>query len=182
MFQFFPDPNVARRAQIFEIWIRPVLPENAHMALRIAIHELRELIDHGLSPEQFEATRSYLMKNVYLLVATQDHQLGYALDSAWYGTGEFTATMRDHLQALTVADVNAAVRRHLSGRDLSVVAVAKDASGLRDQLVSDAFSPVGYDAPKPPELLAEDERIGALKLGIAADAVTITPLEQVFAR
>ena len=36
MFQFFPDPNIARRAQIFEIWIRPVAPENAHMALRIA--------------------------------------------------------------------------------------------------------------------------------------------------
>ena len=23
MFQFFPDPNVARQRQIFEIWIRP---------------------------------------------------------------------------------------------------------------------------------------------------------------
>ncbi len=40
-----PSPNVARRAQIFEIWIRPVVPENAHMALRIALHELRRLID-----------------------------------------------------------------------------------------------------------------------------------------
>ena len=34
MFQFFPDPNVARRRQIFEIWIRPVVPANAHMTLR----------------------------------------------------------------------------------------------------------------------------------------------------
>ena len=24
MFQFFPDPNIARRAQLFEVWIRPV--------------------------------------------------------------------------------------------------------------------------------------------------------------
>ena len=26
MYQFFPDPNIARRAQIFEVWIRPVVP------------------------------------------------------------------------------------------------------------------------------------------------------------
>ena len=32
--------NVARQRQIFEIWIRPVVPVNAHMTLRIAIHEL----------------------------------------------------------------------------------------------------------------------------------------------
>ena len=30
------------------------------------------------------------MKNVFLLTATQDQQLGYALDSEWYGIGEFT--------------------------------------------------------------------------------------------
>ncbi|PYR37241.1 MAG: hypothetical protein DMF90_07560 [Acidobacteria bacterium] len=40
MFQFFPDPNIARQRQIFEIWIRPVVPVNAHMALRIAVSEL----------------------------------------------------------------------------------------------------------------------------------------------
>ena len=39
MFQFFPDPNVARQRQIFEIWIRPVVPVNAHMTLRIAVHD-----------------------------------------------------------------------------------------------------------------------------------------------
>ena len=42
MFQFFPDPNIARRAQIFEIWIRPVVPDNAHMALRIAVRGARQ--------------------------------------------------------------------------------------------------------------------------------------------
>ncbi len=24
MFQFFPDPNMARRAQLFEVWLRPL--------------------------------------------------------------------------------------------------------------------------------------------------------------
>src|SRR5499426_2339166 len=56
MFQFFPDPNIPRRAQIFEVWIRPVVPVNAHMAIRIALHEVAKLIENGLSAEDFAKT------------------------------------------------------------------------------------------------------------------------------
>jgi zinc protease len=182
MFQFFPDANIARRAQLFEIWIRPVSPENAHMALRIALHELEQLVANGLSQEDFESTRNYLMKSVFLMTATQDQQLGYALDSAWYGTGEFTAFMRERLAKLTRADVNRAIQKHLSPRDLAVVIITKDAEALKSALVSDAFSPIKYDGEKPPELLAEDKVIGAKKLAIKPEAVTITKVEDVFAR
>jgi zinc protease len=182
MFQFFPDPNLARRAQIFEIWIRPVAPEHAHMALRIALHELEKLVRDGLDAEAFETTRNYLMKNVYLMTADQDQQVGYALDSDWYGIGEFTATMRERLRALTLADVHRAVRAHLSPANLFVVIVTKDARGLADRLVEDAFSPITYDAEKPAQLLAEDKVIGARKLGIRQEAVRITPVDEVFAK
>ncbi|HET8647997.1 MAG TPA: insulinase family protein, partial [Vicinamibacteria bacterium] len=182
MFQFFPDPNLARRAQVFEVWIRPVAPENAHLALRIAVHELDKLIREGLSPEDFEATRNYLMKNVYLLTATQDNQLGYRLDSDWYGIPEYTAYMRDKLAALTREQVNAAVKKHLSAEDLSIVIITRDAEGLRDQLVADAFSAIKYDAEKPAAVLEEDKVIGARKLGISAPAVRITPVDEVFAK
>jgi zinc protease len=182
MFQFFPDPNVVRRAQLFEIWIRPVMPQNAHMALRIALHELTKLIDNGLTAEQLEATRNYLMKNVYLMTASQDQQLGYALDSRWYGIPEYTSFMRERLQKVTLAEVNAAIKKHLSAKDLRVVMVAKDAAGLRDALAGDAVSTVSYDAPKPPALLAEDKVIGAMKLGIRPEAVTVVDVEKVFAR
>ncbi|HEY3119370.1 MAG TPA: pitrilysin family protein [Vicinamibacteria bacterium] len=180
MFQFFPDPNLGRRAQLFEVWIRPVMPENAHMALRIAVHELRKLIDDGLSKEDFEATRNYLMKNVYVMTARQDQQLGYALDSQWYGIGDFASTMRERLSRLTVDDVNRAIKKHLSGKDLSVVIIAKDAKGLRERLATDAPSTIKYDAPKPPELLEEDKVIGVLKL--QPSSVTVTPVDEVFAR
>ncbi len=182
MFQFFPDPNIARRAQIFEVWIRPVVPVNAHMALRIAVYELDKLIRDGLSKEDFERTRDYLMKNVFVMTATQNQQIGYALDSKWYGTGEYTAMMRESLKALTPEAVNAAIRRHFSARDLSVVIVTKDAKGLKNELVSDEFSPIKYDAEKPRELLDEDKVIGALKLDIKPENVKITPVEDVFAR
>jgi zinc protease len=182
MFQFFPDPNLARRAQIFEVWIRPVMPQNAHMALRIAVHELDKLITEGLSAEDFEATRNYLMKSVFLLTASQDQQLGYALDSDWYAIGEFASYMRERLSRLTREDVNRAVRQHLSAKDFSAVIITKDAQALREALVKDAPSTVTYDAEKPPELLAEDKLIGARKLAIRPDAVRVTPVEEVFAR
>lgn len=182
MFQFFPDPNIARRAQIFEIWIRPVVPPNAHMALRIALHELEKLVEKGLTADQFESARQYLAKNVYLLTATQDQQLGYALDSKWYGTPEFTSFMREKLARLTLADVNAAIRKHLSPKDLRIVIIAKEAEALRDALLRDAPSTITYDAPKPKELLAEDKLIGAKKLALRPDALRIVDVEQVFAK
>jgi zinc protease len=182
MFQFFPDPNVARRAQLFEVWIRPVAPENAHLALRIALHELDTLVKDGLSAEDFEATRNYLMKNVYLQTATENQQLGYALDSKWYGTSEFTTFMRERLAKLTREDVNRAIQKHLSARDLLAVIVTKDAAGLRDALLKDAFSPIKYEGEKPKALLDEDQAIGARKLDLRPDAVRITPVDDVFKR
>lgn len=182
MFQFFPDPNNARQKQIFEVWIRPVVPVNAHMSLRIAIYELNKLIQNGLTKDQFETTRGYLMNNVYVMTARQDQQLGYGLDSAWYGMGEFTDYMRKALQTLTLDQVNAAVKRHLTTRDLSIVYITKDAAGLKQALVSDAFSPIKYDGEKSKELLAEDQVIGGLKLNIAADKVKVTPIADVFAK
>ena len=181
MFQFFPSPNLGRKSQLFEVWIRPVAPENAHFALRVALTELDKVIQNGLTPEQFETTRGYLMKNVFVMTATQDQQLGYALDSQWHGTPEFTKLMRDGLSKLTVEDVNAAMKRHLSAQNLSVVMITKDAAGLRDKLVSDAFSPIKYDADKPKSLLDEDQIIGNRKLEIRPEAVTITPAATVFA-
>jgi zinc protease len=182
MFQFFPDPNVARRAQLFEVWIRPVAPANAQMAIRIALHELRRLVDEGITQDAFERTREYLRKNVFVMTARQDDQVGYALDSRWYGIPEFTRYMRDGLAKLTREDVNAAVKRHLSAKDLSFVIVAKDARALADALVADGASTVKYEAEKPAALLEEDRAIGEARLGIRREAVRVTPASEVFAR
>ena len=182
MYLLFPDANVGRRAQLFEIWIRPVVPANAHMAIRIALHELRALIRDGLSQEDFEAARAYLVKNVAVMVARQDQQVGYALDGRWYGTPEFTRYMRDGLAKLTRDDVNRAIRAHLSADDLEIVAVAKDAKGLAAALAADGISTVKYESEKPAALLEEDRKIGATKLGIRPEAIRVTPVAEVFAK
>ncbi|MFZ6720800.1 M16 family metallopeptidase [Undibacterium sp. Ji49W] len=181
MFMSFPTPNRVRQSQLFEIWIRPVAPENAHMALRVAVAELDKMVNQGLSKEQFEITRTYLMKNVFMMTATQDQQLGYALDAQWYRTPEFTKMMRDNLSKLSLTDVNTAMKKHLSAQNMSVVMIAKDAVGLKDKLVSDGFSAIKYNSEKPKELLDEDQVIGNRKLNIKAEAVSITPASKVFA-
>ena len=180
--QFFPSPNIARRAQAFEIWIRPVVPANAHMSLRIALYELDKLVNNGLSQEDFEATRQYLMKNAYVMTATQDQRLGYALDSWWYGTPEYTSYVRSLYSKLTRDDVNRALKTYLTPSNLNVVIVTKDAQGLRDALVGDAVSSIAYESPKPDDLLAEDKVIGAMKLNIKPENVKIVPVDEVFAK
>ncbi|MGZ8868284.1 MAG: M16 family metallopeptidase, partial [Thermoanaerobaculia bacterium] len=179
--QFFPSPNIARRSQIFEIWIRPVVPENAQMSMRIALHELQKLIDNGLTQEQFENTRDYLMKNVYLMTANQSQRLGYGLDSWWYGMGEYTETMRSRYAKLTREEVNGAIKKHLSAKNLHVVIITKDAEGLKNLLAKDELSSIKYDAPKP-ELAEEDKVIGAYKLSIKPEKVKILPVDEVFAK
>ncbi|HEX9983295.1 MAG TPA: pitrilysin family protein [Thermoanaerobaculia bacterium] len=179
--QFFPSPNIARRNQIFEMWIRPVMPENAQMAMRIALFELQKIIDNGISQEDFNNTRDYLMKNVYLMTSNQNQRTGYALDSWWYGTPEYTEYMRGQYAKLTRDDVNRAIKKYLSAKNLHVVIVAADAEGLRDLLVKDEFSSVKYDAPKP-ELAEEDKVIGNYKLGVKTENVRIVNVDDVFSK
>jgi zinc protease len=179
--QFFPNPNIGRRSQLFEIWIRPVVPVNTHMTLRIALSETQQLIDNGLTQEDFENTRDYLMKNVYLLTANQNQRLGYALDSWWFGMGDYADTMRAAYAKLTRDDVNRVIKKYLSAKNLHAVIITKDAEALRDQLLADAPSSITYDAPKP-DLEAEDKTIGSYKLGIKPANIRIVNVDDIFAK
>jgi zinc protease len=181
MYRMSPEPGVVRRAQLFEIWIRPVAPENAFFALKLAQQTLQSLIERGLSDEQFSTTRDFLIKNVLLTVRTQDQLLGYALDSRWYEAGDFVSEIRRRLAALTAEEVNAAVRRHLAGRSASVVIVTEGAAALREQILGGDSTPPVYDAPHP-ELREEDERIAALPFPVDAADVRVTNVEDVFSR
>ena len=51
MYQFQPDPNLARQEQVFQIWIRPVQPEHAVFTLRAALYEYDKLVSDGLTPK-----------------------------------------------------------------------------------------------------------------------------------
>lgn len=181
MFQFYPDTNLARSQQIFQIWIRPVESiENAHFATRVAMYELNRLIKEGISRKDFEATRAYLIKFVNILAKTQDRQLGYALDSDYYGIGEYTITMVEALNKLTLDDVNKAIKKYLQSEDIKYVFITKNAEDLKNRLVNNSVSKMIYQADKPEALLAEDKIIENYRLDFKAEKVNIVPVEEVF--
>lgn len=180
MFQFHPEPYLGRQQQIFQVWIRPVFPENSHFALRVALYELDKLIEQGMSREDFEATRNFLLKYVNVFTKSQYQQLGYALDSRFYGIGTFADEVKKGLESLTLEEVNRVLREHLDRDGIHVVIVTADAQDLRDRLVSNAPSPIQYDAPKPQEILDEDRIIQNYPLDIRPEKVRIIPVDQVF--
>lgn len=181
MFQFKPDTNLGRQQQIFQVWIRPLRGNNdAHFATRTALYELQKLVDQGISESDFEATRSFLMKSVSLLTDGQSRQLGYELDSQYYGTGDFASYVRDGLGKLTLADVNRVIRENLDTENMQYVFVTRDAAELQDRLAENRASPMKYDADKPAELIGEDKAIEALSLGVAAEDIRVVPAAAVF--
>jgi zinc protease len=180
MFQFQPDPNLGRRQQIFQIWIRPVEPQNGHFVLRAALYEYDKLVREGMSKEAFESTREFLSKYANVLTATQDAQLGYALDSRYYHIADFSAYMREQLAKLTLDDVNRAIRQYLKSNSMQIAIVTKDAAGLRDAIVTNKPSSITYNAPKPKEITDEDKTIEAYKIIVKPADVTIVPVDKVF--
>jgi len=180
MFQFQPDANLGRQQQIFQVWLRPLRTNNdAHFATRAAMYELDKLVREGMTQEDFDATRNFLDKFASLLVKTQAAQLGYQLDSVYYGIGPFADYVRKGLARLTLDDVNRVIREQLKLADVKMVFIARDAGDLRQRLMNETMSPMQYDPPKP-ELAPEDTVIQSLTLGLSVDSVRVVRAEEVF--
>jgi len=181
MFQFHPDTNLGRQQQIFQVWIRPVRSNNdAHFATRVAMYELDKLINEGMSESDFVATKAYLAKFVSLITDGQSRQLGYAIDSQYYETEEFADYIRAGLDQLSLEDVNRVIRENLQTDDMQYVFITRDAADLKQRLVSNADSPMTYDADLPQEVLDEDQEIMGLPLGFEQDKVAVVPADEVF--
>ncbi len=180
MFRFDPEPNLARHQQIFQIWIRPVEPPNAVFALRLALFELNKLVKDGIPPAEFEKTRSFLSKYVNILTKTKSAELGYAIDSVYYGIPNYNEYIRSALAKLTVADVNAAIRRHMRAENLDIVGVAKDTNSIGAALTGGDPSPIHYNTTKPQAVLDEDKIVEHWPLHLRAEDVTVAPVETVF--
>lgn len=188
-FTSLPPVNVARRSQIFQIWIRPVssvkegdLHDRALFAVRAAIRELKRLVEQGLSPEEFSLTQGFLRNYTVNLGSTLSRRLGYRLDDRFYGIPDpgYLAGIRPELEALTRDHVNQAVRRHLRTGDFWLVMITRDAEGLKRRLVSGEPTPISYPAPKPPAILEEDELISRFPIPVSAEDVEIVSIQEVF--
>ncbi len=180
MYLFEPDPNLARSSQIFQIWIRPVEPPTAVFALRLALYEFDKLVNEGLGEAEFRDAKSYVLKNVNLLLKTKRAQLGYAIDSAWYGIPDYGEYIRNSVSKLTHEDVNRAIKKQLQTKNLDIVAVTSNGDALRQKLVSGEPSPMTYNSAKPKEVMEEDKIVERYPLNLDAERARVVKVDTVF--
>lgn len=183
-----PPSGVPRSSNYFALWIRPVqiakqlkaqykeLSDikigHAHFALRMAVREVDNIIKNGLSKDAFEATRTFLRSYTKLYVQTPNEQLGYLMDSRFYGRKDFISEIDKELAKLTVKNVNAAVKKYWRTNNMFVTIVTdrSEAEELSASLMKNTPSPMAYsDAVKsglPKQVLAEDEVVAAYPLNV----------------
>ena len=179
-----PPVNVARRGQLFEMWIRTLPNEQAVFALRAALREFDRLIADGLTAEQFELTRQFIKKYSLHYAPTTATRLGYAIDDAFYGIdGEgHLARFGEMMDELTLNEINTAIREHLQTDNLVIAIVTGDADGLTRALANSAPTPIEYPNPMPDHILVEDQEIARYPLRIDAKAIERWPVATIFAR
>lgn len=176
----FPEPNVPRRQQHFEIWLRPVPPASAGFAIRQAIFETEKLIRDGIPAAGFEATRAFLLNYINLWAQDGSRRLGYAIDAAIYGK-DVIAELKARLPKMTKDDVDRAIRKHLSTRKLAVAVVGENVQDLADAFLAGRPTPIVYDTKGNPESVLEEDRvIQAYPLPVSASQVKIVAAKSLF--
>ncbi len=181
----FPQPNNPRRKQIFEVWIRPVPHEARLFALRAALRELKKVVDSGLTKEQFELTKKFLLNYSLFYAQTTMERLGYQVDSRFYGikdNGNYIQYLREKIQNLTLEQVNNAIRKHIQYNNIKFAIVTNNVEKMKEDLINNAPSPISYPTPKPQEVLEEDKEISHFPLQVKPEKIKIVDIEEMFVK
>jgi zinc protease len=183
-----PVAGVPRTSNYFALWIRPVqIAEglkqqyselkdinvgHAHFALRLAIREVDNMIKNGMTKSDFEKTRTFLRSYNKLYIQTPEKQLGFLMDSKFYGRNDYIKEMDGLLAKLTVEDVNRAIKKYWQVNNMYVTIVTDDseAGPLAAALKANTPSPMSYSnlvkEGLPKDVLAEDDIIANYKLNV----------------
>ncbi|MEM1415768.1 MAG: pitrilysin family protein [Myxococcota bacterium] len=177
----FPAPGYPRRQQTVSLWVRPVDANEAHFALRLAVHELERVVRDGLTVEEFDRIRTFASRYYALFLQTGARRLGFALDDRAYDTADpYLELLRRGWDELDADAVNAALRRHVDPSQLQIALIAPDGAALAAALVEGAPSPITYRAEPGEDVRAEDERVNVFDLGLEAEDVVVVPADQLF--
>ena len=147
---------------------------HAHFALRMIVKELAVLIENGLSPEDFEATRDFLLSYTKLYAQTPASRLGYLMDSRFYGRDDYLLELDQLLRALTLEDVNEAIRTYWQTENMFVTIITdvSEAQPLADSLLNNLTSPMSYSnvvrEGLSEALIAEDALVADFPLNITS--------------
>ena len=183
-----PPAGVPRSSNYFSIWIRPVqiakqlktqyeeLSDieigHGQFALRMAIHELENMVKNGMTKEDFEATRDFLISYIKLYIQTPEKQLGFLMDSKFYGRTDYISELSTLLEKVTLVDVNKAIKKYwqVDNMYVTIVTDKSEAEPLAKSLQENAPSPMSYSnivkSGLPKEVLEEDDIVANYKLNI----------------
>lgn len=184
-----PPVNVSRHSHIFEVWLRPIaatapgtLHDRTLFTLRAALRELNKVIDAGITPELFEATRSFLKNYTVNFGDTLSRRLAYRVDDEFYDmpADGFLASIRSGLDELTVDQVNTAIQRHLRLQNMWIVVITSDAVGFKNKLLSGSPTAIEYPGKPSDEVIEEDKSIAAFPISVKEKNIQIVNIDDVF--
>ncbi len=198
----FPPFNTPRSRQYFSIWIRPVAHRYALHLLKGLTWELENFVREGLTEAQVAAAKNKA-KVLYLnLAETGSRLLNVRLDDAFYrqSASGYLDHYLERLDAVTVEQVNSAIRTHLKTENLKYVVVthSDQAENLANQLAGDLPAAgksleeyqipnidhqgkeVHAISPDKLEILQKDAVWGSYRLGVPRDQIRIVPADRIF--
>jgi zinc protease len=136
------------------------------------MREMDKMIKNGISEEDFEATRTFLLSYIKLYIQSPAQQLGYLMDSRMYGRYNYIEELGNLLSELTVDDVNQAIQKYfqIENMKFTIVTDVSEAEPLARSLKDNLPSPMSYsDAVKAglsEDVLKEDEETENFKLNV----------------
>jgi zinc protease len=183
-----PQPGFPRSSNYFSIWIRPVQTAkglkgqykeldsittgHAHFAIRMAVREMDQLIKNGMSKEDFDLTKTFLRSYIKLYIQTPAKQLGFLMDSRFYGRKDYIAEMDNLLSKITLDDVNKAMKKYWQAKNIFITIVTdkSETENLAKNLRENTLSPMSYSnslkAVLTPEIIKEDSEVAKYLLNI----------------
>lgn len=183
-----PLTGFPRSHNYFAIWIRPVQTAyslksqyeelkdikigHAHFALRMAFYEIDRVKNEGLTEEEFELTRQFLRSYIKLYIQTPERQLGFLLDSRFYGLNDYISELDNALEQLTLADVNTVAAKYLQTDNMYVTMITDlgEVEELKNSLLTNKVSPMSYSniilESLSDEIFQLDKKVEALHLNV----------------
>lgn len=141
-----------RKRHAFSLWTFPQASD-AGACIELELQLLENFIEHGVTQEELDAAKLYLENSHAFTLDTAAKRAALALDIDLYDLPhDYFDRHVDRVRALSVTDVNAAIRLRLSAENLSIVVVGTEDAIFRDveQAIPrlDGSRIVAFDSPE----------------------------------
>ena len=183
-----PPAHVPRNCNYFSFWIRPVQigdqlemqykelegidVGHASFAIRLVLREIDMLTKKGMNKQDFELTKQFLRSYIKLYIQTMESELGYLMDSRFYGREDYISELDRLLAGLTLEDVNKAVKKYLQVENMFICIVtdSSETIPLAENLRHNYKTPMLYSnlvrEGLSEDILMEDEAVSNYKLNV----------------